>query len=99
MSVIDVKILEESNPIIGVCQLTCTVDKDRNFHISKAYQWLMPSLVNIAGKLIPTSHFPVISEIVGETTNQGVLNSRAPVVVSNTEICVLICLSLTDINA
>jgi hypothetical protein len=36
MSVIDVKILEESNPIIGVCQLTCTVDKDRNFHISKA---------------------------------------------------------------
>jgi hypothetical protein len=28
-----------------------------------------------------------------------VLNSRAPVVVSNTEICVLICLSLTDINA
>jgi hypothetical protein len=30
----------------------------------------MPSLVNIAGKLIPTSHFPVISEIVGETTNQ-----------------------------
>jgi hypothetical protein len=28
--------VQESNPIIGVCQLTCTVDKDRNFHISKA---------------------------------------------------------------
>lgn len=30
----------------------------------------MPLLVNIAGKLIPTSHFPMISDIVGKTTNQ-----------------------------
>jgi len=36
MSTIDVKTIEQSNPVIGVCQLTCTVDKDRNFQISKA---------------------------------------------------------------
>lgn len=36
MSTVDASKLKQPNPIIGVCQLTCTVDKDKNFQISRS---------------------------------------------------------------
>lgn len=66
MSAIDVKTIEQSNPVIGVCQLTCTADKDRNFQISKA---LIQRAQTKGAKMV---FLPEAVDYIGESKQQSI---------------------------
>lgn len=66
MSSIDASYLEQPNPIIGVCQLTCTVDKDKNFQISRS---LIEKAKNKGAKVI---FLPEAVDYIGESKQQSI---------------------------
>ncbi|CAC5404188.1 NIT1 [Mytilus coruscus] len=66
MSSIDASYLEQPNPIIGVCQLTCTVDKDKNFQISRN---LIEKAKNKGAKVI---FLPEAVDYIGESKQQSI---------------------------
>ncbi|CAG2256040.1 NIT1 [Mytilus edulis] len=66
MSTVDASKLKQPNPIIGVCQLTCTVDKDKNFQISRS---LIERAKSKGAKMV---FLPEAVDYIGESKQQSI---------------------------